>query len=163
MILHDYIVKFSETADKDQYYYNAGLSQMMFVRDTLPSAFGMKCAVPHLAKIEAANIEVIQTHTTKSIELPVYSFYPIKAIHVVMRGNFYDWSISIDSKIHCKSIRTDGLFNRETNPHPHMMAGIPEKYIFGPMSKSDKKFSVYLPHDNCKVYSLIREIWLWGK
>lgn len=64
-------------------YKQSALNQIHFVRDILCNT---------LLRIPCF---VLSTHTSKSIELPVYSFMMRNGVKVVMRGNFHDWLVSV--------------------------------------------------------------------
>lgn len=69
-------------------YKEAAEKQIMFVRDEFFSFFTEKMI---------KKIEVISTHTSKSITLPVYHVVLMDGFELIMRGNFHDWKISINS------------------------------------------------------------------
>ena len=46
-----------------------------------------------------APVFVISSHTSKSCRLPVYYIKMMNGIKIIMRGNFYNWKISVDSPV----------------------------------------------------------------
>lgn len=74
--------------DDSMVYKEAACRQIMFVRDEVPSLF---------TKFMLKKIEVISTHTSKSIKLPVYHVVLENGIELIMRGNFHDWKITVSS------------------------------------------------------------------
>lgn len=69
-------------------YKEAAEKQIMFVRDEIFNFFPEEMI---------KKIEVISTHTSKSIKLPVYHIVLNDGFELIMRGNFHDWKISISS------------------------------------------------------------------
>ena len=104
-------------------YKEAAERQIMFVRDELFSFFPEKMI---------KKIEVISTHTSKSIKLPVYHVVLEDGFEMIMRGNFHDWKISINS------------------PTP---IELPEKLLSNSTLRGEKILSCY-----CEGFS---EDWIW--
>ena len=69
--------------DDKMLYKNAAIKQECFLRDDVCS---------NLLHIHAF---VVSTHTSKSIQLPVYYFMMRNGIKVVCRENFYGWMLSV--------------------------------------------------------------------
>lgn len=67
--------------------------QTVFVRDELARMLNS-----NYEEYKANPVKVISTHMSKSIVLPVYYIYlePFNT-KIIMRNNFYDWKISIES------------------------------------------------------------------
>lgn len=69
-------------------YKDAANRQIIFVRDEVPNFF---------TKFMLKKIQVISTHTSKSIKLPVYHIVLENGLELIMRGNFHDWKITVSS------------------------------------------------------------------
>lgn len=69
-------------------YKEATEKQIMFIRDEFFNFFPTEMI---------KKIEVVSTHTSKSIKLPVYHVVLNDGIELVMRGNFHDWKISVNA------------------------------------------------------------------
>lgn len=65
-------------------YKEAGIAQMVWVRDTIGFLLGLP-----------EGCYVHSTHMSKSVLLPVYT-YTLEDHKVNIRGNFYDWCVAID-------------------------------------------------------------------
>jgi hypothetical protein len=70
--------------DEKLIYKNAAVKQAIFVRDDI----GM-----NLLK---SRVFIVSTHTSKSCLLPVYYIKMMNGVKVIMRGNFYDWKLSVE-------------------------------------------------------------------
>ena len=98
----------------------------------------------------SSQIEVISTHRSKSVKLPVYCLKLKDGTTFVMRDNFYDWKISV---ITLKSVNTNfvELFNPEKVIHAVYCEGFPEDLVFGSYSQNSRQFTIELK-DNYQVY-----------
>ena len=91
--------------------------------------------------------EVISTHVSKSVRLPVFRIYLEKyGIEIIMRCNIYDWKISITSE---KPLEFDtvGLFNTSERVNPLCCEGFPKDKIFGSYDENHSKFTFELVSD----------------
>jgi hypothetical protein len=135
----------SEHVVKDEMLWKGAWGdQIQFVRDRLVGLFSAGLHYEDIAAIP----DVISTHTSKSIQLPVYELKRDDiGLTLYLRGNFYDWKLSVVSK---RPIEADftGLFH--TTPpidpnytgdslHPVYFEGFPKKLVFGYYEPSDKK------------------------
>lgn len=118
--------------------------QVAFARDTITQLVGVG-----LDWWEHENIpDVISTHRSKSIILPVYEFSrPDIGLRLIARNNFYNWKLSVISG---KPIEAnfDGLFytTPPVDPKytgnelaPCYFEGFPEDLIFGYYAPSNKR------------------------
>lgn len=71
--------------DDNLLWKDASISQELFVRDTI-------CG--NLLKVHGF---VVSTHYSKSCELPVYFITMRNGIKLIMRYNFYDWKVSVET------------------------------------------------------------------
>lgn len=78
---------------KDEMYYKNGMgAQVMFVRDTLTGLLAR-------SQLEYQRIpRVAAEHRFKSVQLPVY-YFDLPWAQLWLRGNFYDWNLSVASKM----------------------------------------------------------------
>ena len=127
-------------ADESLKFFNAAWQQVMFVRDRLPL---------YLASSEEAHneimhsIQVVGTHTSKHIELPVYKITAFAAVEIYMRANFYDWAISVAS---AREVVIDFHDLLKTDPSTRSIyfEGFERKWVFGPYKDNKKQFSFAL-------------------
>jgi len=134
----------AQTVGDEMLWKGAFGSQVGFVRDTIVSLFGW--GLHYEAKDEIP--DVISTHRSKSIILPVYELTRKDlGLRLIMRDNFYNWKLSVISE---KPVIADftGLFH--TTPpvepdytgdplHQVYFEGFPKELIFGYYEPSDKK------------------------
>jgi hypothetical protein len=135
----------SEHVVKDEMLWKGAWGdQIQFVRDTLVGLFSAGLYYEDIAAIP----DVISTHRSKSIELPVYELKRSDiGLTLYLRGNFHDWKLSVVSE---RPIEADftGLFH--TTPpidpdytgdslHPVYFEGFPRELVFGYYEPSDKK------------------------
>ena len=148
MVVQEFIDKHLKDTPDTMYYKEAATKQMVYIRDLFPSLFG-------------CGVEVISTHTSKSIKLPVYRMITTEDFDIVMRGNFYDWKVSVKLyeplsyrfKDFCNELCTDGIKN---SIQPCYFEGFDDKWIYTKLETSyieeyksyrtNKKFSVELPY-----------------
>jgi len=144
----------------DNLIYKKGFwNQAVFVRDELTHLVASGLSYPQRQKMGVC--WAISSHVSKSVTLPVYLLYrPDLDLRLVMRGNFYNWKLSVASE---KPIEADftGLFY--TTPpvepeytgdelHPVYFEGFPPDLIFGYYENSDRRrWSAQLGSD--------RELW----
>src|SRR5262249_30999654 len=118
--------------------------QLLFVRDVLVPLVGRGLDYEELAEVP----DVISTHTSKSIQLPVYALRRMdKRITFYLRDNFFNWKLSVDS---AQPVRADfdGLFHTTPPVEPEYTGdplsavyfeGFPEELVFGYYGPSDGK------------------------
>jgi len=83
----------SNKPDESLIYSRAAISQVLWVRDTL-AWMVFKSLGPDHPEIKdfIDTLHVEGTHTSKSVELPVYKFI-IGDTKIKVRGNFHDWCV----------------------------------------------------------------------
>ena len=110
--------------------------QIMFIRDTLNTIF-----YNNREEYKANPVMVINTHTVKSIEMPVYEIilkdYDVKFI---LRNNFYDWKISVISK---NDIEVDfmGIVDENEVINSVLCEGFKANQVFGCYKDNKKEFT----------------------
>jgi hypothetical protein len=85
---------------------------------------------------------VIGTHTSKSIKLPVVEFM-LPRVRLVMRDNFYNWTISVqsDEPLH---IDVCDLFDPSIEHSSVYCEGFNEGDVFGSYNSNKREFTVQL-------------------
>lgn len=96
---------------------------------------------------------VIGTHTSKSVLLPVYHLQNAKlGVDFYLRGNFYDWKITVLSKY---ALTVDLASLAEVADTPKLrralssvyFEGFPEDLVRGPYSANHREFSISVATD----------------
>ena len=127
---------------KEMIYKEEYSNQCIFVRDNFGTLFHKQ--------LEA--LEVISTHTSKSIKLPVYRA-KIKNVEFIIRHNFYDWKISVNSDVSLKF--PFELFSKpEEQINKYDCEGFEKEWIYQPYSKNNKKFTVQV-HSTNLMYTFL--------
>lgn len=140
--------------------------QIHFVRDDLSRCVMRGIAYEDVPKETGTRrdcrytADVIGTHHSKSVELPVYEIArPDLGLRFVLRDNFYDWNVSVISE---KPIETDlrGFvldFDKDSARDKWWASGtwgycffqgFPEDCCFGPYALDKRKFSTYMNSDH---------------
>lgn len=96
---------------------------------------------------------VISTHTSKSIKLPVVEFtIPATGLTLTMRDNFYDVKVSVKS---LKPIEDRGfgkLFDKKIAVHPTVCEGFPYGKIYGSYDANPSQFTVSVSQDDLTAF-----------
>jgi hypothetical protein len=130
-------------------YRNAHWAQACFVRDFLPCAWGID-EDERQAHTRGDATRVIGVHCSKSIYLPVYGIdIPRLGVRAVLRNNFYDWNVSIDSLHPCPS---PGRLFSEDNIDYCFFQGFPPEWCFKSYQENPKRFSFYV-NGNYSLYA----------
>ncbi len=141
---------FMENKPADDLLWKDGLAkQVMFIRDTIPGILSR--SFEEFKEIQLGT-EVISTHMSKSVTLPVYRLEWNKYIFI-MRYNFYDWKVSVQAPIG-KSLVANfmGLFEEDAEIHSVYCEGFSDDKVFVPYSVSKKDFTCSIV-DNYKLYT----------
>jgi hypothetical protein len=140
-------------------YKEAATDQMQFVRDLL----NRRLLQPDLHYDKVNNVEVISTHRSKSIILPVYELRRIDSnLRIILRNNFHNWKMSVISGV---DIEADFSSLFYTSPpiepdftgdplHSVYFEGFPSDLIFGYYEQNKKKFSAEI-YSNYALYTSI--------
>jgi hypothetical protein len=140
---------------EDQMLWKQGYwDQIMFVRDRLPDIW-YESGKDTLDSIRYS-INVISTHRSKSILLPVYEIkIPKYNLTFVIRYNFYDWKISVESNI-ALDIDFMGLFDRCENINNIYCEGFPKDRVHTSYADDmwHKNFTVEIRNDY-QVYMFV--------
>jgi hypothetical protein len=124
--------------------------QVCFLRDDVSRALGMS-----YEDVKGPRVSVIGTHKSKSILLPVVR-YVINHAALVVRGNFHDFKVSVDSD---KALRIDhrGLFTPTEEHADCYCEGFPEGLVFGSYASSLRRFTVSLGSEYA-LWTFAREV-----
>lgn len=133
--------------DEDLIYKNGLAEQVMFVRDTVSGLISR-------SYIEYKRLpKVISTHTSKSVKLPVYYFNSAYA-KLVLRNNFHDWKVSVDSKVGPLEFELDDLCDTKSDVHAVYCEGFQDEWVFPAYEKSQERFTVEL-RDKFSLYTFL--------
>jgi hypothetical protein len=140
---------------KDEMYWKGSAQdQFYFMRYAVIGAFPLKDK-PDLENFRA-NLCVISTHTSKSITLPVYEIL-WNGFRFILRGNFHDWKVSIDSPIPIFiNFSKFGLFNPEQKIHYVYCEGFQGEWVYGPYAGNPKQFTIELRNNEHEVYCFLK-------
>ena len=120
----------------DMIYKKGYWNQIVFIRDTI-----MNMVCKDYEEYVNNPVLVINTHKSKSIVLPVYQINLFDSkIKIVLRYNFYDWKISIDSDI---DINVDfmGLFKSDEKINSVYCEGFKKEQVYDSYSNNKKQFT----------------------
>ncbi|MBP1308994.1 hypothetical protein JOD82_002014 [Paenibacillus sp. 1182] len=135
---------------KDMHFYSAYWDQIMFVRDQLTSLI-------YGSIIDGEPFRgVISDHVSKSVRLPVYLF-EVKELQLrlILRGNFYDWKLSVESDKPVICDFGDLIDGNKTWSH-HYCEGFEHHWIYDSFHANNQQFTVELSDD----FTLYTFIWL---
>jgi len=136
--------------------------QIIFVRDTIPRVLWREGFDPHKWFEEYSNIDdmvqVISTHTSKSIKCPVYQL-KFRGMTFTMRDNFYDWKVSVTSRIPL-DIDFEELFDGSKEIHHVYCEGMSE--VYGAFDNNKSKFTIELSNDK-ELWFFFKKIWFFMK
>lgn len=94
---------------------------------------------------------VINTHMSKSVRLPVMEMDLSKlGVKVILRDNFYDWCISVESE---KDINCD-FMGLTANSHGYF-EGFPKDRIYDDYSETNRRNFSFCLEDNYQVYTFM--------
>ncbi|MFF2532351.1 hypothetical protein ACFVS2_25915 [Brevibacillus sp. NPDC058079] len=117
---------------EEMIYYGGYWNQILFIRDRLTYLFF------------GSIVNVIGTHVSKSVQLPVVQFDVASlGISFVIRGNFYDWKVSVESErpIECEFY---DLFNKDATWSHHYCEGFPLDRIYNSILVDNRRFTIEL-------------------
>ncbi len=155
-----------ENKPADDLIYKQGYwDQIMFMRDTLTPlvSVGLKRPKKDEPRIDITN--VISTHMSKSVTLPVLEFSRVDlGLRLIMRNNFYNWKLSVMSE---KPIKADftGLFYESSPREPEYTGnclsscyfeGFPKSLVFGYRGESTLNWSAEI----YGKYDMYTTLWL---
>lgn len=141
--------------------------QCLFVRDTLMKPLFLSIATDYDSYKDYVNEKcdisrsfipwVIGTHRSKSVLLPVMEMdLSSIGLKIILRNNFYDWCISVESK---KDVDCD--FMGLITDREGFYEGFPEDRIYPAYSESNKKKFSLCVGNEYQVYTFIFLIRNW--
>lgn len=135
---------------KDGYWH-----QIIFVRDKVAE---LLAKTYEECKAIQSNTRVISTHISKSVLLPVFKVELVDGTKFIMRYNFHNWKVSVDSP---RDVRANfmGLFNPYERIHEVYCEGFPKEVVYGPYAKNKRQFTIELPPEN---YHLFMFFWIFA-
>lgn len=134
---------------RDRNYYNGYWNQVIFVRDTLAGVITQLMGLEELI-----TAEVVATHTSKSVKLPVYEFVlESLGVTLLMRDNFHGWVVSVESE---SDLDYDfmGLFDSKEELSWQHCDGFPRDRVHRSYENDSKRFTCSF-YDYHKLYSFI--------
>lgn len=137
---------FMENKPKEEMLAKAGAeAQILFIRDK----------IREIMDEDIFKIEVVSTHFSKSIKLPVYHIIMNNGMEFIMRGNFHNWIISVISPIALEyPDMMLGRLSDEVTKIPHSLCeGFQSDWIFDPYSKNKKKFTLEIDYSLYELYT----------
>lgn len=120
------------------------IDQVNFIRNKI---IGLLALSYEEFEVLRSNIQVISTHTSKSVILPVYQISLQDGMVIItMRNNFYDWKVSIDSK---QEIETDfmEIFDPTEKISGCFCEGFPKHLVFGSYEENKSQFTCEIGND----------------
>ena len=101
---------------------------------------------------------VCSSHTSKSCKLPVVRAMVTPTVLVVIRGNFYDWKVSVVSEKPLHGIDNTFLFDPEAEHSSVYFEGFHDNWCYGSYKANPAKFSVELIYSALDLYTFIKEL-----
>jgi hypothetical protein len=136
--------------DDNLLYKKAAVSQACFVRDRIHPLCAIEVEVgdgwsARYDWLQAHSVEVISTHSSKSVKLPVY-LIEVPGLRLIMRNNFYDWKVSIESDVPVADV-FNGLVRAGEEVPAVYCEGFDSQWVYGPYTPGAQQFTVELPSD----------------
>lgn len=134
------------TPEEKMIYKEAADRQIMFIRDEIPNFF---------TEFMLKKVEVVSTHTSKSIKLPVYHIVLENGMEFVLRGNFHDWKISVSSPFDI-DIPEEILSNYTLNGdkiNSCYCEGFEDSWIWDSYQKNKKEFTIEIGSSLYELYT----------
>lgn len=134
--------------NKKLIYGNQIGRQIVFVRDILGDIL-----TDTSNEYEAFEPQVIATHTSKSVKLPIYQINLEKyGLEIVMKNNFFSWAISIKSENPLDFDMMELFDEKEVAPL-YLCDGLPSEKIYGSYAQNHAEFTIEMKSEY-KVYTL---------
>lgn len=133
----------------DMIYKQGYWNQITFIRDDI-----MYMMCKDYDEYRDNPVLVVNTHTSKSIVLPVYQINLLNGkIKMIIRNNFYDWKISVDSDIELNMDFMD-LFKTDEEIHSVYCEGFKKEQVYGSYNSNKKQFTIEIG-DKYKLYTFM--------
>lgn len=125
--------------ERKLFYENAFYKQINFIGEVI-----CELLFPNYEDYINNRPVVISTHYSKSICLPVYKiFVPKYNITFILRDNFYDWKVSVESETPL-DINFMDLFKKDEIINPCYCEGFPSGTVYGSFNDCNSKFTIEL-------------------
>ena len=151
--MYDQVVR----SEPDVLWNGAWGGQVRFFRDELTYLVGSGLVFDRHEKIHEI-ARVIGTHRSKSILLPVVEYRrPDLGLRMVIRGNFYNYKLSVLSERRIVSGDFGALFQTDPPPDPGYTGdplrpvyfeGFPEELVFGYYAIDQRRWSAAITSDH---------------
>jgi len=141
---------------KEDLIYKEGYwDQIIFVRDNVLGVLSRNYE-EFVAIRDSA--EVISSHRSKSVCLPVFQFKITDGTIFTMRCNFYNWIISVNSP---NDVNVDfmDLFNPTQQLLHVYCEGFPKELVYGPYSENKQKFTIEISAGDYYIFTFF---WLFA-
>ena len=122
--------------------------QVKFVKSIIPRAF--------LSEKFNVKISVIGSHTSKSIDLPVY-MVEAPGIKFIMRNNFYDWKVSVMSMNPLPGLQKSKTFDHHEEINSCYCEGFKDSEVYGSYVNSNILFTVSI-YDKYSLFMFMKTI-----
>lgn len=132
------------------------------VTDRIPeNMIWRESSIRQNATIERMPLEdmiVCSSHTSKSCKLPVVKAMVTPGVMVILRGNFYDWKVSVAGDKPLTGMDSDWLFDPDNEIATCYFEGFQDNWCFGSYSNNQSEFSVELDYNPLALYTFLREL-----
>lgn len=119
---------------------------------------------PHSRKdpiaYDRCDLDIIGTHTSKSILLPVCRFSLQKDdldVEIILSNNFHDWSVAVNSSHPIPEMVVALRLFDHIEVRRCFLNGIPTEYLYGSYNDDSNQFSCTM-HDDYSMWSFLRII-----
>jgi hypothetical protein len=118
----------------------SAVKQMMFVRDRITSILAKE--FEDYQKL-SERVGIIDSHQSRSIELPVLHLILNDGTEITLRNNFHDWKVSVKAM---RDVRGNfmGLFDENGEHHKVYCEGFPSEMVYGSYATNKRRFTISL-------------------
>lgn len=135
------------TPERDQYFRQ----QLEFVQGRVVTVLAPNRN--NIAQI-LNGIRVVGEHTSAFVVLPVYSIELPNGVKLTMRGNHFNWIISVNSPQDATA-NYAGLFEEDKEISPAFCNGFPRYLVYGSYRRNKLRFTIRL-QDDYDLYAFLR-------
>lgn len=141
--------------NKELYYAAGYTEQIDFIQDRI-ARLVTKSYEEYLALQDY--LTVIADHMSKSVRLPVIRMELEDGTVFVMRHNFNDWKVSVNSP---RDFDADfmELFDPKKAIHGVYCEGFPPDLVYGPYAENKRQFTIMLPGN----YHVFTFFWIYAR
>ena len=152
-MLQSWFLMAMENTSKSMTYYRAFCDQVVFIRDEICGHVLHKYIDGEIISL-LESLDIVSTHVTKSITLPVYKIVLKDFTKLVMRENFHGWIISVESEEDVVFPLSILEYSPDRKIEKCFCEGFDESWVYGCYSKNKKRFTIAID-DNYKFYMFI--------